>query len=800
MIGLTVLIVILTAMTARPAETKEVKDNTSLKLAEVSNKFALDLYKQLAKDENIFISPLSISTAMGMVYLGAKQKTAEEMEEILGYKNKQLSNDEVHQGFQNILSLIDETKKEYELISANSMFCQINYTILDSYKKSLEGKYKAELIETDFIRAGEEAVNEINSWVKDKTFNKIKQLFDSPLSTDTRLVLLNAIYFQGAWISEFNPNETSTGTFYNNGKEETHIPLMHKKSKFAFAYIQHLHANVLELPYKGKDIGMFVILPIKKDGLWNLEQQLTSSSFTEIIDQLKEVKVDVILPKFKLIDERDLVPSLRQLGVNRLFTPHQSNLSGINGEQGLFVSGIKHKAVIEVNEEGSEAAAVTGVEISTLSLGPMFHANHPFFFFIRDKRTGFNIFLGRVNELYTKMQQLRLVLLIWALVTITAATEEWIGVTSTVTHNLANAINKFGLHLFMQLPKNENILISPLSISTALGMVYLGAKNKTAQEMEVVLGYNDEQLSNGDIHKSFQNILHTIERSKEEYELIIADSMFYQSNSLIRNCYKRNLEEKYKAQIKETDFAGDEEKSVNEINSWVDKSTHHKIKQLFESPLSRNTRLVLVNAVYFQGTWVSKFFLKEGTFYNNGHNPKVVPLMYLRHEFPFAHIEELEAKIIELPYNGRDFSMFIVLPITKDGILNLERRLNPKILEQAIENLTETEVDVTLPKFILSYKKDLSDTLKSLGLVSLFSKEKADLSGINGGRDMFVSHVKHHATIEVNEKGSTASAATGVGIVGFTYHPNFYAHHPFFFFIKDKRTGIILFTGRVNKL
>ncbi|XP_013779216.1 serpin B3-like isoform X2 [Limulus polyphemus] len=399
------------------------------------------------------------------------------------------------------------------------------------------------------------------------------------------------------------------------------------------------------------------------------------------------------------------------------------------------------------------------------------------------------------------MQKLRLVLLIWALVIITTVTtREWIGVTSTVTHKLAKAINKFALRLYMQLPKNENHLISPLSISVAMGMVYLGAKHETAQEMELALGYNDEQLYNGDIHKGFQNILHNIERSKEGYELIVANSMFYQSDSLILNCYKKTLEEIYKAEITETDFANNGEKSVNEINSWVDKNTHHEIKQLFESPLSSDTRLVLVNAVYFQGAWVSEFLLKEGTFYNNGQNPKSVPLMYLRHEVPFAYIEDLDAKVIELPYNGTYISMFVILPVMKDGILNLERRLSSKILEQVTEKLTKTTVDVTLPKFTLSYKKELSETLQSLGLLSLFSEEKADLSGINGGRDMFVSHVKHHATIEVNEKGSMATAATGVGIIGFTYQPNFYAHHPFFFFIKDKRTGIILFTGCVNEL
>ncbi|XP_076318266.1 intracellular coagulation inhibitor 1-like [Tachypleus tridentatus] len=397
MLYLSVLLVTWTTVIAVPVQ-DQTSTNGIQKLARASNNFAMDLFKQLPKDENIFISPFSISTAMGMVYLGAREETARELEDTLGYKNEQLLDEEVHQAFQNILNQIEGSPDQYKLIAANSMVNHIDFSILDSYKTQLQEKYKAEVREADFVNEREKATQEINEWVDKKTQHKIAKLFEEPLSSDTVLVLLNAIYFKGTWLYKFNSSDTSSGTFYNKGKNGKDTLFMHLEHEFNFTEVEDLQAKMIELPYKGKDISMFVILPHQKDGLAKLESQLTSNKLTEIIGKMRKTSVRVSLPKFKLEYEEELSPSLQALGLSKLFSPGQSDLSGISSKNNLPVSKVKHKAIIEVNEEGSEAVAVTAVVILGSSLSPSFIADHPFFFIIRDNRSGMILFSGRVNE------------------------------------------------------------------------------------------------------------------------------------------------------------------------------------------------------------------------------------------------------------------------------------------------------------------------------------------------------------------------------------------------------------------
>ncbi|XP_076318283.1 intracellular coagulation inhibitor 1-like isoform X2 [Tachypleus tridentatus] len=392
MLYLSVLLITWTTVIAVPVQ-DQTSTNGIQKLARASNNFAMDLFKQLPKDENIFISPFSISTAMGMVYLGAREETARELEDTLGYKDQQLLDEEVHQAFQNILNQIEGSPDQYKLIAANSMVNHIDFSILDSYKTQLQEKYKAEVREADFVNEREKATQEINEWVDKKTQHKIAKLFEEPLSSDTVLVLLNAIYFKGTWLYKFKSSDTSSGTFYNKGENEKNILFMKLTEKFKFVKVADLQAKMIELPYKGKDISMFVILPDEIDGLSSVENQLNPHKLTEIIGQMTETNITILLPKFNLEYEEELSPSLQSLGLSKLFSPGQSDLSGISSKNDLSVSKVKHKAVIEVNEEGSEAAAVTAV----VSYGS-FNIDHPFNFIIRDNRSGMILFFGRVFE------------------------------------------------------------------------------------------------------------------------------------------------------------------------------------------------------------------------------------------------------------------------------------------------------------------------------------------------------------------------------------------------------------------
>ena len=225
------------------------------------------------------------------------------------------------------------------------------------------------------------------------TEGKIKDLLNADsFGMATRLILVNAIYFKADWKQKFDANETKDGSFFLEGGRVIQLPMMHAKMKTNFVYSESLKSLILELPYKGDRLSMVIILPSDRK-ISELEKKLDESVFSLKFEQ-KEILIQ--LPKFKMEQTYSLTQNLKNLGVEKLFTG-QADLSGMDGSRQLYASSASHKAVIEVNEEGSEAAAATSVIVNLRSLPLTFKADHPFFFFIRDKQTGVVLFMGRFS-------------------------------------------------------------------------------------------------------------------------------------------------------------------------------------------------------------------------------------------------------------------------------------------------------------------------------------------------------------------------------------------------------------------
>jgi len=233
----------------------------------------------------------------------------------------------------------------------------------------------------------------------------IQKLIDQPLSPSTRLVLLNAIYFKANWKTKFLKNETHEEVFFNKGITEMKTQMMSRVGNFNFTQIPELDSSLLELPYSEEDMSLYIVLPNQRQGLKRLTTDLTDFAVIEkSITHLREVKVHVTIPKFKIETSYSLNKPLMALGMKQIFTP-EADLSRIDGKKDLYVSQVLHKAYIEVNEEGSEAAAVTAIVISktaSVVVRPefeTFRADHPFVFFIRDNRNGMILFSGHINKL-----------------------------------------------------------------------------------------------------------------------------------------------------------------------------------------------------------------------------------------------------------------------------------------------------------------------------------------------------------------------------------------------------------------
>jgi len=241
----------------------------------------------------------------------------------------------------------------------------------------------------------------INSWIEAQTKKKITEVIPSGVLTEmTRLVLVNAVYFKGLWDKQFDAANTRVETFHLNSKESKEVPMMHKKAKFGYMQSEELDADILRMDYRGQNISMFVILPHDIDGISELEKRLTGFDLSTLSTQLHQREVEVSMPKFKLEETTDLNDILKQLGMEHMFTAHEADFSGISGRRDLYVSSVLQKAFVEVNEEGSEAAAAT-VGVMRLKRSLMaqetyrFIANHPFIFVIHERRTGLTLFIGR---------------------------------------------------------------------------------------------------------------------------------------------------------------------------------------------------------------------------------------------------------------------------------------------------------------------------------------------------------------------------------------------------------------------
>jgi serine protease inhibitor len=370
-------------------------------VVEGDNAFAVALYGQLRKQNgNLFFSPESISTALAMAYAGARGDTASQMAKTLHFT---LPQQQLHPAMGAMLRQLNAPQDGYQLSVANALWAQAGSTFLDSFLKLLKTDYGAGLNQVDFKGASETVRQTINQWVEQKTQDKIKDLLQpGSLKPDTRLVLTNAIYFKGNWQTQFDKAQTRNEDFHLSQAQTKTAPLMHREG--SFNYFNGGTFQILEIPYKGKDLSMILLLPNEIGGLPSLEQSLTGSNTQQWLHRLAPVsKVIVTMPKFKMTQQFELGATLGAMGMPAAFSG-SANFSGMTGKRDFSISEVIHKAFVDVNEEGTEAAAATAVTMRALAIRvpdqppPVFRADHPFVFLIRDNRSESILFMGRVTD------------------------------------------------------------------------------------------------------------------------------------------------------------------------------------------------------------------------------------------------------------------------------------------------------------------------------------------------------------------------------------------------------------------
>ena len=389
-------------------EFKELDDSraTSEGLATLvlaNNQFGVDYYNKLVNSEeqsgeNVLFSPFSISTALAMTYEGADGLTAEEMRNVLYYPLDDLVR---RSSFARMFNLLKESasKGDYELSVSNTLWNEKTYKFKESFYDVLDSYYYAKSTPLDFLNNPEEQRELINDWVSQNTKEKIKDILPrGSITNDTRLVLANAIYFKGDWLSEFNSRQTIQKDFFVNSEEWVSVLMMNKRGDFV--YFEDEEFQYLKLPYKGGEISMVVLLPRE------IKTNFDIPSAKELMDlQQKMSTEDVIvdLPKFKFEAKYELKKDLIEMGLRKAFTD-SADFSKMDERKAVKIDEVFHKAFIEVNEGGTEAAAATVVVAKATSAMPqpvvvepkVFNANHPFVFYIVDEVGGEILFMGRV--------------------------------------------------------------------------------------------------------------------------------------------------------------------------------------------------------------------------------------------------------------------------------------------------------------------------------------------------------------------------------------------------------------------
>ncbi|XP_065155049.1 leukocyte elastase inhibitor-like isoform X6 [Paramisgurnus dabryanus] len=382
-------------------------------LSAANTQFSLNVFKKISEintSGNVFYSPLSISSALAMVSLGAKGNTKDQILQVLclnksgpDIESADQQEDLIHSSYNKLMSELNEPGVPYMLSLANRLYGEKSYQFIDKFISETQKYYQAGLESVDFIKNSEASRVNINNWVEENTQGKIKDLLAQGIVNDlTDLVLVNAIYFKGTWEKKFLREDTFDQEFKVNKNETKPVKMMSQESKFPLIFIPEVNSQILELPYVGKNLSMLIILPneIEDDttGLQKLEKTLTYEKLMEWTkpDKMSVENVQISLPKFKLEETYDMKNLLVKLGMVNAFDKGKANFSGMS-PQNLVVSEVIHKSFVEVNEEGTEAAAATGVGmmLKCYTFPEIFNADHPFLFFIRHNPTNTILFYGR---------------------------------------------------------------------------------------------------------------------------------------------------------------------------------------------------------------------------------------------------------------------------------------------------------------------------------------------------------------------------------------------------------------------
>ncbi|XP_022170552.1 uncharacterized protein LOC111033912 [Myzus persicae] len=756
---------------------------------------------------NAVISSISVKLVLLMLYEGALGNTAKQIEQIVGISGRKQNIRERYS--QKLQSLQSHDKDDYELDIGTKLFMDISVQPKPDFIETISRWYNSSFEVVDFSKPVN-AVHSINQWAETLTHGRIQQLIsEAETKESTVLLLLNAIYFKGYWTIPFNKDLTKRGTFYLNSKTAVDVPLMTAYNYFKLSTLESLNARLISLPYQGNKFVMYIILPDEINGLDDLINRINPSLLGESIKNMKMFSTKVVLPKFNFEYTSILGPLLQKLGITDMFGQN-ANLTnlGNDGQFGsLIVSNILQKAGLEVNEQGSTAHAATEVDLDHRfggSIDAVFEVDRPFLFMIEDITMDTIVFVGQVMN---PLSQGSPVVSIPPVNTPTPIKSVG-NVELKMKMNFEQEVDfqrfsYFDRELFQELSLNQpdsNVVVSPASIKTMLTLLSEGARGDTLDQLNRVLRLPTDQ-------STFHNVLHANQLSMESsiIDLVVVNCIFVKNKNSISNYFKDTAQDKYSANITEINILNIEA-SVKMINKQMFDVTQGLVNNIIsKDDFDGNTELLLANVLYFKGDWLVEFnesSTKKQCFYTKPSMCSEVSMMNLQNQIGYGYISDIKAQIVELLYKDTNFSMLILLPDENTSTVQVLKDSQHNPFSKILNSIYQRTVNLYLPRFKINYSTKLSSVLKKIGLTSIFSSSANLTSIFNPAKQVLVKDVTHKVTMEVNEKGSKASAVTVVSVIPLSNIPQpspvtVIVNRPFVFYIFNRATKNILFSGQV---
>ncbi|XP_066945269.1 uncharacterized protein [Macrobrachium rosenbergii] len=792
--------------------------------------FGFTLYKQLTLEkpsENFFFSPYSIWAALVMVYFGAAGNTQAQLGEGLRLRDKPSAH-RLSKGLEILYK--QQSNANISLDVANRVYVHEALALLPC----VHTVFPDELRVLNFLDATN-AAGTMNAFVNKTTRGLISNIVTEDIVRTASMILINAVYFKGFWKQEFKKSNTQKKDFFVAPSNKISVDMMSQVSDFKYGESRQLGARVLELPYAGSNLAMILLLPNSNgnggSSLANVVKGLSSTALREAISpgKLQLHRVDLRLPKFKFRAELadDLVKALKTMGIVDMFDENLADLSQFSSKDKLAVSDIIHKAYVDVNEEGTEAAAATAVVISITSIAApppivQFHCDRPFVFMIYDRLTNNVLFMGDIKnpanfqsyscniQIPRSMIWLKSAIL---LLGIGGAHLQCFTPDANVPPLDKNAdlsgVADFGFTLYKQLTlekPSENFFFSPYSIWAALVMVYFGAAGNTQAQLAAGLRLKDKPSAHR-LSKGLE-ILYE-QQNNANVSLDVANRVYVNDSLALLPC----VQTVFPDELRVLNFL-DAKNAAGAMNAFVNKTTRGLISSIVEEDIVYTASMILINAVYFKGFWKQEF-KKSNTnkkdFFVAPSNKISVDMMSQISDFNYGESRELGARVLELPYAESNLSMILLLPNSNgnggSSLASVVKGLSSTALREAISpgKLQSHRVDLLLPKFKFRAKlaDNLVEALKTMGIVDMFDENLADLSQFSSKNKLAVSDIIHKAYVDVNEEGTEATAATAVVISIISAAPpppivQFHCDRPFVFMIYDRLTNNVLFMGDIK--